>query len=92
MTKHVNLSEDNVDKACLSDPRLLPVSAENEIQLGIDGIEIHSIGDADWSDFQSSAARIADVREVTPESEGNSLDISVVSTPSEDLQHGGSSR
>ncbi|WOL15370.1 switch-associated protein 70 [Canna indica] len=90
LTKHVDLSEDNVDKACLNDPSSFPVSSDSEVQLGVDGVEIHSIGDADWGNFQSRAARIADVREISPEAEGSSLDISVVSIPINDTQHGGS--
>ncbi|KAG6536736.1 switch-associated protein 70-like isoform X1 [Zingiber officinale] len=86
MTKHVDLLEDDVDKACLNDPRPLPASSESEIQLGVDGVDIHSVGDANWDNFQSSAARIADVREISPEAEGNSLDISVDTTRNNDTQ------
>ncbi|CAL9778519.1 unnamed protein product [Musa acuminata subsp. burmannicoides] len=90
-TKHVDLSEDDVDKACLSDPRVLLDSADTEVQLGVDGVEICSIGDAEWGNFQSAAARIADVREISLESEESSLDIPVVGTPIDDHQHGGRS-
>lgn len=79
LTKHVDSSEDNVDKACLSDSRIVPVSADTEFQLAEDGVEIHSIGDAEWAEFRSTDARIADVREISPEAEGSSLDIPVVS-------------
>ncbi|XP_042427266.1 switch-associated protein 70-like [Zingiber officinale] len=85
MTKHVDLSEDDVDKACLNDPRPLLASSESEIQVGVDGVDIHSVTDANWHNFQSSTARMANVREISPEAEGNSLDISV------DNEHGGSS-
>ncbi|URE34752.1 receptor kinase [Musa troglodytarum] len=67
-TKHVDLSEDDVDKACLSDPRVLLDSADIEVQLGVDGVEIRSIGDAEWGNFQSAAARTADVREISLQS------------------------
>ncbi|RWW56184.1 hypothetical protein BHE74_00037114 [Ensete ventricosum] len=90
-TKHVDLSEDDVDKACLNDPRVLLDSADTEVQLGVYGVEICSIGDAEWGNFQSPAARIADVREISVESEESSLDIPVVGTPIDDHQHGGSS-
>ncbi|XP_077253377.1 uncharacterized protein LOC143892552 isoform X2 [Tasmannia lanceolata] len=63
LTKHVDLSEDNVDKACLS--------------------ECH--------DFQLTDARIADVKEISTEAEGSSLDIPVVNLPVNDQSHGGSS-
>ncbi|XP_042420107.1 uncharacterized protein LOC122008444 isoform X2 [Zingiber officinale] len=85
MTKHVDLSEDDVDKACLNDPRPLLASSESEIQVGVDGVDIHSVTDANWHSFQSSTARMTNVREISPEAEGNSLDISV------DNEHGGSS-
>ncbi|CAL9135460.1 unnamed protein product [Musa textilis] len=89
-TKHVDLSEDDVDKACLSDPRVLLDSADIEVQLGVDGVEIRSIGDAEWGNFQSAAARTADVREISLQSVESSLDIPVVGTPIDDHQHGGS--
>lgn len=84
-------SEDDVDKACLSDSNMVPDSRDNEVQLAVDGVEIRSIGETEWNDFQSNEARIADVREISPETEGNSLDISVVNPQVEDHQHGGNS-
>ncbi|XP_008806690.1 switch-associated protein 70-like [Phoenix dactylifera] len=73
MTKHVDLSEDDVDKACLFDSGSVP--GNNIVQLAVDGVEIRSIGDPEWSDIQSTDARIADVREVAPEAEQRSFDI-----------------
>lgn len=84
-------SEDDVDKACLSDSNMVPDSRDNEVQLAVDGVEIRSIGETEWNDFQSNEARIADVREISPETEGNSLDISVDNPQVEDHQHGGNS-
>ncbi|URE07372.1 pleckstrin domain-containing protein [Musa troglodytarum] len=78
LTKHVDSSEDDVDKACLSDSRVVPVSADSVVQLAEDGVEIHSIGDAEWSGFRPTDPRIADVREISPQAEGSSLDITVV--------------
>lgn len=72
LTKHVDSSDDNVDKACLSDSRAIPVSGE---------VNLRPIGDGEWSDIQTTEARIADVREIAAETEGNSLDITVVSQP-----------
>ncbi|CAK9324396.1 unnamed protein product [Citrullus colocynthis] len=72
LTKHVDSSDDNVDKACLSDSRAIPVSGE---------VNLQPIGDGEWSDIQTTEARIADVREIAAETEGNSLDITVVSQP-----------
>ncbi|CAA3014122.1 switch-associated protein 70 [Olea europaea var. sylvestris] len=63
-TKHVNPSEENVDKACLSVTKALPEPAESE-----------------WSDIQTTEATIADVREVSPDTERSSLDIPVVTSP-----------
>ncbi|XP_038905363.1 switch-associated protein 70 [Benincasa hispida] len=72
LTKHVDSSNDNVDKACLSDSRAIPVSGE---------VNLRPIGDGEWSDIQTTEARIADVREIAAETEGSSLDITVVSQP-----------
>lgn len=72
LTKHVDSSDDNVDKACLSDSRAIPVSGE---------VNRRPIGDGEWSDIQTTEARIADVREIAAETEGSSLDITVVSQP-----------
>lgn len=74
-TKHVNPSEENVDKACLSVTKALPEPAESE-----------------WSDIQTTEATIADVREVSPDTEGSSLDIPVVTFPVNGLQEHSSSR
>ncbi|KAG6537933.1 switch-associated protein 70-like [Zingiber officinale] len=71
---------DDVDKACLSDSGSVPVSDGTAVQLAEDGVEIHSIGDVEWASFRSSNARIADVREISPENEESSLDITVVSS------------
>ncbi|PKA61942.1 hypothetical protein AXF42_Ash019148 [Apostasia shenzhenica] len=76
MTKHVNL-EDDVDKACLNDSKLVQVSS-NSVQLTVDGVDIRTVGVAGWSDIQSSDARVADVREISTEALRSSLDIPVV--------------
>lgn len=78
LTKHVDLSEENVDKACLSVSRAIPVSGESVVHMAADQVNLH-IHDGEWSDIQANEARIADVREVAPETEGSSLDIPVVS-------------
>ncbi|XP_077244487.1 uncharacterized protein LOC143884682 [Tasmannia lanceolata] len=84
LTKHVDLSEDNVDKACLSISRSIPLSRDGA---AVDDVEFHTIGDGEWSDFQATDARIADVKEISPEAEGSSLDIPVVSLPVDDHGH-----
>ncbi|XP_062215013.1 uncharacterized protein LOC133915747 isoform X2 [Phragmites australis] len=92
LTKHVDASDDDVDKACVSDSRSVLVSSDStEIQLAVDGVDIRPISDAEWGAFQQSEALIADVREVSPEAgdvrvaspeaEGDSLDIPVVNPP-----------
>ena len=80
LTKHV---DENVDKACLSVSRAVPVAAvgENVVHLAMDQVNLRPVGDdGEWSDIQATVeARIADVREIAPEMEGSSLDIPVVS-------------
>ncbi|OMO49770.1 hypothetical protein COLO4_38396 [Corchorus olitorius] len=76
-TKDVDLSE-NIDKACLSVSRAVPVPAESVVHMAVDQ-NIQPVGDGEWSDIQATEARIADVREIAPETDGSSLDIPVVS-------------
>lgn len=83
LTKHVDHSQDNVDKACLTDSRPVPVLRDGEVQLAVDRVDIHSIGDAEWSDIQTNDSRIADLRDISPEAEGSSLDILVVNSSSD---------
>ncbi|KAF7833477.1 switch-associated protein 70 [Senna tora] len=80
-TKHVDQTEENVDKACLSVSRTVPVPAESVVHMATDQVSIRPLGDNEWSDIQATEARVADVREVAPETEGSSLDIPVVSQP-----------
>ncbi|KAK1569166.1 hypothetical protein Q3G72_033343 [Acer saccharum] len=77
-TKDVDLSEENVDKACLSVSRVVPVPGESVVHMTVDQVNHRPITDGEWSDIQATEARIADVREVAPETEGSSLDIPVV--------------
>lgn len=81
LTKHVDLSEENVDKACLSVSRSVPHTDDQE--------RLRSIGDGEWNDIQATPdSRIADVREIAPEAEERrSLDISVVSLPVDNHDH-----
>ncbi|XP_073132828.1 uncharacterized protein [Henckelia pumila] len=69
LTKHVDPSQENVDKACLS------VSKPTQP------------AESEWSDIQTTEARIADVREVALDAETNSHDIPVV-TFAEHQEHG----
>ena len=78
LTKHVDTSEENVDKACLSVSRAIPVSGENVIHMAQENVQ--PIRDGTWSDIQATDATIADVREIT-QTEGHSLDIPVVRQP-----------
>ena len=77
---------ENVDKACLSVSRAVPVPGESVVHMTVDQVNIQPLGDDEWSDIQATEARIADVREIAPETEGSSLDISVVS-PAIDNHH-----
>lgn len=84
LTKHVDLSEENVDKACLSVSKAISVSGENVVHMAGDQVNLQPVGEGGWSDIQATESRIADVREISPEAEASSLDISVVSEPAND--------
>jgi hypothetical protein len=89
LTKHVNPSEANVDKACLDvSTEQLPCTDNNN------NIILHHsrpIGDAsEWSDIQATETRIADVREIAPGttiSGRNVLDIPVVGVLPDNSHH-----
>uniref|UniRef100_A0A7C8ZVU4 PH domain-containing protein n=1 Tax=Opuntia streptacantha TaxID=393608 RepID=A0A7C8ZVU4_OPUST len=88
LTKHVDSSDENVDKACLSVSKEVPVTEDDVARLsGADQSGVHPAVDQ-WNDIQATESRIADVREVAPEGEGSSLDISVVSSAGSNGQHG----
>ncbi|OIT32627.1 PREDICTED: switch-associated protein 70 [Nicotiana attenuata] len=86
-TKHVDLSEENVDKACLSVSRA--IDPENVVDLAVDQTNHQSVEHGEWSDIQPTESRIADVREVASETERSSLDIPVVTSPSNTHQDQG---
>ncbi|KAK2455619.1 switch-associated protein [Trifolium repens] len=88
-TKHVDPTEENVDKACLSVSRANHIPAENVVHMATDQVNnIQPVGDNEWSDIQATEARIADVREVAaPETDGSSLDIPVISQPGINHHH-----
>ncbi|XP_010228409.1 uncharacterized protein LOC100826067 isoform X2 [Brachypodium distachyon] len=77
-SKHMDMEDDNVDKACLSDTDLIPIT-ENIVDLDDEGVDIRTIGDTEWENPHSS--EVSDVREVTTEPEESSLDIPVDSQP-----------
>ncbi|KAJ6352470.1 hypothetical protein OIU76_001660 [Salix suchowensis] len=81
LTKHVDLSDENVDKACLSVSRAVPAVGENVVHMAVDQSNPRPVEDAEWSDIQATESTIADVREVAPEIDGSSLDIPVVRAP-----------
>uniref|UniRef100_A0A803LRK8 Uncharacterized protein n=2 Tax=Chenopodium quinoa TaxID=63459 RepID=A0A803LRK8_CHEQI len=92
LTKHVDSSDENVDKACLSVSKTVPVAEDGADRLlEADQGNEHPIGDGQWNDIEATDSRIADVREVAFDSEGRSLDISVVSSPLNDQQEQGGS-
>lgn len=83
-TKHVDSSDENVDKACLSVSKEVPVTEDSGARLSgpPDQSGAHPVDDRQWNDIQPTEPRIADVREVAHEGEGSSLDIPVVSSGS----------
>ncbi|XVF81693.1 hypothetical protein PTKIN_Ptkin15bG0175800 [Pterospermum kingtungense] len=84
-TKDVDLSE-NVDKACLTVSRAVPVPGESVVHMAVDQVNIQPVGEGEWSDIQATEARIADVREIAPETEGSSHDI-LVDSPAINNHH-----
>ncbi|CAN4097483.1 unnamed protein product [Withania somnifera] len=89
-TKHVDLSEGNMDKACLSVSRAIDhVPPENVVDLAVDHTNHQPIAQGEWSDIQPTESRIADVREVASETGRSSLDIPVVTSPSNTYQDQG---
>ncbi|XP_051216366.1 uncharacterized protein [Lolium perenne] len=68
-SKCMEMEDDNVDKACLSDTDPIPI-AENIVELDDEGVDIRTIGDTEWENSHSS--EVSDVREVTTEPEENS--------------------
>jgi hypothetical protein len=71
-SKHVE--DDNVDKACVSDTDPIYVT-ESIVELDDGGVDIPTVGGTEWNNPDSP--EVSDVREVTTESEENSLDIPV---------------
>ncbi|XP_024994546.1 switch-associated protein 70 isoform X1 [Cynara cardunculus var. scolymus] len=92
LTKHVHPSEENVDKACLSVSRNIPVSERSLVHPApaVDQTRIRPIGDGEWNDIEATEARIADVREIATDTEGNSLDIPVFLQTNDTQQQEGS--
>ncbi|CAL0307446.1 unnamed protein product [Lupinus luteus] len=85
-TKHVDPTEENMDKACLSVSRAIP--AESVVHMATDEVNVRPVGDSEWNDIQATEARVADVREVaSSETDGNSLDIPVISQPVTNHHH-----
>lgn len=86
MTKHIDLSEGDVDKACLSN------ESRSTLDPPVDRVNAHSIGeDVEWGELQSASARMDDVKEIAAEGEGSSVDIPVVAAPIGDPPIGGPS-
>lgn len=62
LTKHVHPTVKNVDKASLSDSRNIPVSERSLVYPDQSG---------EWNDIEATEARIADVREISADTQGN---------------------
>ncbi|XP_019461377.1 PREDICTED: switch-associated protein 70 [Lupinus angustifolius] len=84
-TKHVDPTEENVDKACLSVSREIP--AESVVHMANDQVNVRPVGDNEWNDIEATEARVADVREVAAETDESSLDIPVISQPGTNHHH-----
>ncbi|CAO2814187.1 unnamed protein product [Amaranthus hypochondriacus] len=92
LTKHVDSSDENVDKACLSVSKAVPVTEDGSVNLSeANPSNVHPVSDGQWNDIQTTESRISEVREVTPDLEGRSLDITVVSSPLNEQQDQGGS-
>ncbi|GAA0144181.1 membrane traffic protein [Lithospermum erythrorhizon] len=87
LTKHVDASDENVDKACLSISNEISVPGESIVHLAVDQNNPQPIADSEWNDIQpndyiqATEARIADVREVASETPRGSFDVPVVNSP-----------
>ncbi|KAM7265179.1 hypothetical protein ACFE04_002862 [Oxalis oulophora] len=67
LTKHVDMSDENVDKACLND-------GENVVHITTDQVNLRPAGDEGaWSDIQAT-----EVREISPQTEARGVDIPVI--------------
>ncbi|XP_033145613.1 uncharacterized protein LOC103865083 isoform X1 [Brassica rapa] len=85
MTKE---TEKDVDKACLSVSKTASMPGENVVRMSEDQVvNAHAqapVGENEWNDIQATEARVSDVREISAETERDSLDITVV-TPESDV-------
>uniref|UniRef100_A0A2P2M442 Switch-associated protein 70-like isoform X2 n=4 Tax=Rhizophora mucronata TaxID=61149 RepID=A0A2P2M442_RHIMU len=75
LTKHVDTSDENVDKACLT---VVPAAGESVVPMTVEQANRQPVGDGEWNDIQATESSI---REIAPETGGSSLDIPVVSAP-----------
>ncbi|KAK9663899.1 hypothetical protein RND81_14G005100 [Saponaria officinalis] len=82
LTKHVDSSDENVDKACLSVSKAVPVTDDGDLRLPEGAV--HPTDDGQWNDIQATESRIADVREVAPDVGQNSHDVPVVGERTDD--------
>lgn len=64
LTKHVHPSEENVDKACLSVSRNIPVSERSVVYPAPATDQ-----SGEWNDIEATEAQIADVREISADTE-----------------------
>ncbi|XP_074285145.1 uncharacterized protein LOC141610783 [Silene latifolia] len=65
LTKHVDSSDENVDKPCLSVSKSVPITEDGDLRIseGSQGI-VHPTDDNQWNDIQATESTISDVREV----------------------------
>ncbi|XP_024019237.1 switch-associated protein 70 [Morus notabilis] len=76
----LHLTRSSPDKTC----GFVRRKWENVVHMASDQVNLQPVGEGGWSDIQATESRIADVREISPEAEASSLDISVVSEPAND--------
>ncbi|XP_078437750.1 pleckstrin homology (PH) domain-containing protein [Wolffia australiana] len=79
MTKHIDRSEVDMDKACLSsDPRSAGDLTGQDPRVRVNS-HVSASDDGEWGELQSENPRMDDVKEISAEGEeGSSLDIPVV--------------
>ncbi|KAH9602511.1 hypothetical protein KSS87_020970 [Heliosperma pusillum] len=66
LTKHVDSSDENVDKPCLSVSKSVSITEDVDLRIseGSQGI-VHPTDDGQWNDIEATESTISDVREVS---------------------------
>ncbi|XP_074285146.1 uncharacterized protein LOC141610785 isoform X1 [Silene latifolia] len=65
LTKHVDSSDENVDKPCLSVSKSVPITEDGDLRISEESQgSVHPTDDNQWNDIQATESTISDVREV----------------------------